>query len=479
MSVSRRSFIRNAASVAVAAPALQLLGSCASGQGAAASAMRAAPVELVPDATGFLDLPAGFSAWVVSRTGDRMSDGLLEPGAHDGMAAFPVSGDADRCLIVRNHELGSRDRDAPLSAFAGETPAGIDVSRIYDRTAKGRPLAGGTTTLLVNLKTQKTEKSWLSLAGTAVNCAGGPTPWGSWLSCEETELTPGEEAGKAHGFVFEVPSSAASLVTPVPLTAMGRFAHEAAAVDPQTGAVYLTEDTGDSLLYRFLPERPGELARGGRLQALALLDKAGADTRNWGALKGGDPSFRIAMGQPLGVRWVDLDGVESPDGDLRRRGRAKGAAVFARGEGMAFALDASGPAIYFACTSGGAAGLGQIWRYRPGSTVDKAGVLDLFVEATSDSQFEAVDNIVASPRGDIVLAEDGQGDNFVRGVTPEGVVYPIARNRYEGKSEFCGPCFSPDGQTLFVNVQRPGVTLAIKGPWDQLRRDARRMAPRA
>jgi uncharacterized protein len=287
-------------------------------------------------------------------------------------------------------------------------------------------------------------------------------------------MTAGREAGRAHGFVFEVPSAASGLVTPAPLTAMGRFKHEAAAIDPATGIVYQTEDTADSLFYRYIPDRPGELARGGRLQALALADKAGADTRNWPAAKGGDASLRIAQGQALPVRWVDLDAVEAPDGDLRLRGRARGAAIFARGEGMSFALEAAGGAIYFACTSGGAAGLGQIWRYRPEGGGGPDGVLELFAESQADSQFEAVDNIVASSRGDIVLAEDGSGDNFVRGVTPDGVVYPIARNRHELKSEICGPWFSPDGETLFINIQKPGATLAIQGPWDTLRRDARR-----
>src|SRR3546814_2570640 len=119
----------------------------------------------------------------------------------------------------------------------------------------------------------------LSLAGTAINCAGGVTPWGSWLSCEEAFL----DSDKPHGYVFEVPASARGMVDPLPLKALGRFRHEAAAVDPRTGIVYLTEDRDDGLFYRLLPERKGRLAAGGRFQVLAFSERErGRDARNWG-----------------------------------------------------------------------------------------------------------------------------------------------------------------------------------------------------
>jgi secreted PhoX family phosphatase len=481
MDLSRRTLVRSAASVALAAPALRVLAGCASTD-AAPTRARAASIALAPDPAGLLDLAPGLKYVVVSRTGMRMSDGLFEPGGHDGMATFAVEGDANRCLLVRNHELAASDANAAVSAFGadGAGARAIDPALIYDRTPAGRPHAGGTTTLLINTRTGQVERSHLSLAGTAVNCAGGPTPWGSWLSCEETEMAPGDMAGKSHGYVFDVPATARGLVEPVALTAMGRFRHEAAAVDPTTGVVYMTEDTGDSLFYRFLPAARGELHKGGRLQALALVEQASADTRNWTADKGGDPGQTYAMGRSYRTRWIDLDHVEAPDADLRLRGRAMGAAVFARGEGMAFAMEAGGPAIYFACTSGGAAMLGQVWRYTPsphegGSReADAPGQVQLFVESAGEEHFGNVDNIVASPRGELVIAEDGAGDQFVRAITPDGLIYPIARNADAGKSEFCGPCFSPDGRTLFVNIQRPGVTLAITGDWDGLRRAARR-----
>lgn len=478
--LSRRSLIRSAASVAVAAPALQLLGGCASAERPLIR-QRVSALGLEADPKGLLDLAPGLSYTVLSRAGTEMSDGLLEPGHHDGMAAFPVEGDASRCLVVRNHELGASSALSAFGADLARLPK-IARDRIYDLSPSGKPFAGGTTTALVNLKTMRVERTHLSLAGTAVNCAGGPTPWGSWLSCEETQIVPGADASKRHGFVFEVPAAAMGPVSPVPLTAMGRFEHEAAAVDPATGIVYLTEDTADSLFYRFLPAARGELAKGGRLQALALVEQAGADTRNWSKEQGGDPALRMIANRKYAVKWIDMADVEAPDGDLRVRGRKAGAAIFARGEGLAFALEAAGPAIYFTCTSGGPAKIGQIWRYIPSifeghpRENEAPGELELFVESTGESVFEKCDNIVASARGELIVCEDGDGDNFIRAVTPDGLIYPLARNADAGKSEFCGACFTPDGKTLLVNIQRPGITLAITGAWDSVRNAAMRMA---
>ena len=466
MSFSRRAFLQRAVAVAGAAPAFQALTGCAQTPVVARVADKS--TALLPDPGGWLDLPEGFTYRVFGQTGEAMADGLVTPDRHDGMACFPVEGDADRCLLVRNHEIGAgRAENGPFGK--GDALASkIDAAKVYDFTPDGRPLYGGTTTLLFNTRTQALESAHLSLIGTATNCAGGPTPWGSWLSCEETQETPGANARRDHGYVFEVPATRSGLADPVPLKDMGRYKHEAVAVDPATGVVYLTEDAGDSLFYRFLPNAPGELAKGGRLQALALMEMRAADTRNWGE------AGQIPVGRTFETVWIDMDDVTAPDGDLRLRGARAGAAIFARGEGMAYALHEGKSEIFFACTSGGRAKLGQIWKYAPspyeGQTreADAPGRLTLFVESDSPDQFDMCDNIVAAPWGDLIICEDGSDDEYVRGVRRDGSVYSIARNAHPGKSEFAGACFSPDGRTLFVNIQSPGATFAITGPWARL-----------
>lgn len=455
---NRRHFLTRAVQVAAAAPALQALASCAHAP--------ATDIGLKADAADLLDLPEGFTYKAISRTGDVMTDGFFEPGSHDGMAAFTIPGERARCVVVRNHEIGpARDQNGPFGADFAKA-ALLAPGQIYDRAANGRPLLGGTTSFVFNTRTQTLEQSFLTLAGTATNCAGGPTPWGSWLTCEETQETPGDNAGKMHGYVFEVPSSARAPITPVALEAMGRFRHEAAAVDPATGIVYQTEDAGDGLFYRFIPHKPGELARGGTLQALALRDKKSADTRNW------EDANQIPVGARFAVEWIDMDNVTAPEGDLRMRGFAKGAALFARGEGLCVAIENNRAVFYFTCTNGGKPKRGQVWKLTPDPRGDE---VSLFVESTGEAHFDMVDNIVAAPWGDMVFSEDGGGDNFVRGITPSGHVYPIARNAMND-SEICGPCFSPDGSTLFFNVQRPGITYAVTGPWAALARQARRTA---
>jgi secreted PhoX family phosphatase len=424
------------------------------------------------DPAGLFDLPEGFSYTVVSRAGDPMSDGLITPHSMDGMGCF-AGPDADQVILVRNHELKAPDSElsafGPGRALASKLPA----DRIYDHTDDGLPMTGGTTTLVYDLKARKLVSSHLSLAGTTTNCAGGHTLWGSWLSCEETLQSKGLEASKDHGWVFEVPSALKGVADPVPLTGLGRFRHEACAIDPRTGVVYMTEDMGDGfgLFYRFLPADRTRLAAGGRLQALALPEGADADPRNWE-----EPYWR--QGDWRDARWVDLDGVDNPYEDLRYRGHAKGAAWFARGEGVYF----GDGELFFACTNGGGARAGQIMRYRPSAAEGQPGEagapgrLQLFCESGDVKLMEMCDNIAISPWGHLFACEDKAGGvNYLRAVTPGGKLYTMGRNARGGggdvapTSELAGVCFSPDGSTMFVNVYGPGTTFAITGPWARFR----------
>jgi secreted PhoX family phosphatase len=401
-----------------------------------------------------------------------MSDGLRTPAAFDGMAAFPVRGARHQIALVRNHEMWPNLTTGGAFGADHALVRTIPREKIFDFAADGSPKLGGTSTLIWDTRGQRIIQSHLSLAGTCGNCAGGPTPWGSWLTCEETIEKDAPLVGRAHGWVFEVPSAAKGLVDPVPLTAMGRFVHEAAIVDPRTGIVYLTEDRPDSLFYRFLPNVRGQLWRGGRLQALGLVKQREADLRNWpadGSRFSGQGKI-MPVGGRVSVRWIDMDGVESPNGDLKDRGFAKGALRFARGEGLTLARRADRSELYMCCTMGGPKRLGQVWRYRPspkeGSAAEAAqpASLQLFVETEDAARLKNCDNVAVTPWGGLILCEDGPDSQaqFLRGVTAAGKLYELAANNY---SEFAGATFSPDGRTLFVNVQSPGITFAVTGPW--------------
>lgn len=423
---------------------------------------------LVQDPNGILDLPAAFSYRVVSRFGETMSDGLEVPYKADGMGCIPLSG--SRVALVRNHELKPSDLNYGAAGLGRRLASRLDRSKAFDVAADGHALPGGTTTLVYDLAKQTLIRQHLSLAGTAMNCAGGATPWGSWLSCEETTVKAGGGRSQDHGWVFEVPARAKGLVQAVPLKAMGRFQHEAACVDPRTGIVYMTEDSfgTNSLFYRFLPNARGELHEGGKLQALGFRDAPeGVNTSNHSEVV-------WRPGDWKDVVWIDLDGVESPDDDLRLRGAKAGAAMFARGEGIHF----GDGEMFFTCTAGGGARHGQIMRYVPSASEggsgerDAPGRIQLFLESANDKVYDFGDNLTVAPWGHLIVCEDRYSDvkrNHLRGVTPEGKVYTIARNVFRENAELAGACFSPDGSTLFVNIYWPGITLAVTGPWRSLR----------
>lgn len=427
--VGRRTFLRGTGG-AIALSALMTASSHAqppSGRGAPVAGGYG-PLEPAPGDE--LLLPAGFTYVAFGRTGDLMNDGRPTPGSHDGMAAFDA-GDG-RVRLVRNHERG------PGPAFAD--PA-------YDPAA-----GGGTTSLVFDTNAMELLDARASLAGTIRNCAGGPTPGGSWLTCEETFTA--RDVPFPHGYVFEVPATAGTPVTPVPLKEMGRFVHEAVAVDPRTGIVYETEDQGTSGTYRFVPNDRDDLTRGGVLEMLAIKDRPRYDT-----------STGQQVGRPLPVEWVRIDDPDPASSDelaVFDQGFAKGGAMFSRLEG-AWWGDRS---AFLVSTSGGDLGAGQVWEYTPRGS--SGGQLRLMFESTDRDRLESPDNVTVSPRtGGLVLCEDGSAKDLVRGVSIRGEIFPFCEVNGPNTSEWAGATFSPDGRVLFVNLQSPGVSYAITGPWER------------
>jgi secreted PhoX family phosphatase len=225
--------------------------------------------ELKRDPAGLLDLPDGFTYHAFSRTGERMDDGYAVPTLHDGMATFP--GPDGLTILVRNHEAGAGNTAQGPFLNNAELFSRLDKSLIYDAGRGVAPSLGGTTTLVYDTRNKRLVRSYLSLIGTVRNCAGGPTPWNTWISCEETNQRATGNFEKEHGYNFEVPARMEmGIEPPFPLIAMGRFSHEAVAVDPRTSIVYQTEDRGDSLIYRYVPAKPNSVIDGGALQALVV-----------------------------------------------------------------------------------------------------------------------------------------------------------------------------------------------------------------
>jgi uncharacterized protein len=387
-----------------------------------------------------LSLPSGFQYNVFGKTGVMMSDSRPTPKAHDGMGVF--DGIPDHWTIVRNHEVQD---------LAG-TPGTVSDSRPYD------PLAGGgTTNLVINKATRLLAGDFVTLSGTVRNCSGGMTPWGTWITCEET--TAGKLAGfsKPHGYCFEVGVNLISSPPPMPLKQMGRFRHEGAAVDRKTGIVYLTEDNpaANSGFYRFIPTNRGRLAQGGKLQILKIRGNPNYDTRT-----------NQTVGNTLLADWVEVPDADPANAEANPaavfdQGWNAGAAAFARLEGCYAEFDR----IIFISTTGGNAGIGQVWEYhdRKGTS----GRLKLLYESPSAATLNVPDNICFGPKGNIFMTEDNGADVHIRILSPNGTISDLAQNIVPGFTtyEFTGCCFNPGRSVLFVNIQTPGMTFAIWGPW--------------
>ena len=443
------------------------------------------PVAAVKDITTglpLLKLPAGFSYKSFGWRGDTMLDGRPCPGGHDGMGVVLARqvGRSTELVLVRNHRIGGTPAARVLHA-----PGVYDAGALSAGSAER--FGGGATSLVFR------DGNWVSmtpsLGGTHGNSGGGVTPWGTWLSCEETGLDVRSGSGRKHGYVFEVHPDPA-LTTGQPIVGMGRFAHEAAAVDPVTNIVYLTEDAaGKSGFYRYIPDvtvgAPGSLGLGGVLQMakvkgyhnvnLASVPLDAAYELEWVTIARPDADRTEANG-PSGVRLQDVSGPFA-------QGWRQGAARMNRGEGLWYA-DGK---VYVMDTAGGGVRRGSIWE------LDLAKqVLTCIFSSPDPLVGNMGDNLTVSPNKGILVCEDASAlitDHYgfgqrLMGLTAGGDAYIFAKNNFTvsnaeleavGKlgtmggdhrdREFAGACFDPSGRYLFVNLQTPGITFAITGPW--------------
>jgi secreted PhoX family phosphatase len=420
---------------------------------------------------GLLDLPKGFAHVVLQRAGMPMSDGHAVPPQPDGMGCF--AGPDGQLVLLRNQEIGNRDflrrygltepfyradvvPEPRVSAdqFGGVSRLVVDTLKL-ERDLDTRP--GEVSSAVI--------RSHMALAGTDSNCAGGVVPEG-WVSCEES-------SADGHGYAFLTRPEDEALGAPRRIDSWGRFHREAVALDPGTGIVYMTEDRSDACFYRHVPEDPAHPMGPGRLEALSIPGLRHTDpyppptSRTLPA-----PVWRD--GQSWDVQWVAIPDRHARQETCRAQAARLGATGFTRTEGITRA----GRDIWFLASTAGPMKAGQIYRYSPGGDPSAGGLLTLELEVRDRTVLSSPDNTTVAPWGDLILAEDNYNNHFgaehqyLRGLTLEGQVYDIARNRDTRPAagspgaEFTGVCFSPDGRFLFANMQDPvQLTIAIRGPW--------------